>query len=124
MTLFVISNIDLSEAKIVVRLRRLMHLDPFPRQSVIQLLIMLPAGPVLIVLIEGWGRDLLVLQTHRFALVQDPLQTVDQILMVFVTVEYVKTAQDKFIFFLNKFVEELDVLLLREMVASEAVHEL
>jgi hypothetical protein len=65
-----------------------------------------------------------VLQTHRFALVQDPLQTVDQILMVFVTVEYVKTAQDKFIFFLNKFVEELDVLLLREMVASEAVHEL
>jgi hypothetical protein len=25
---------------------------------------------------------------------------------------------------LNKFVEELDVLLLREMVASEAVHEL
>jgi hypothetical protein len=49
MTLFVISNIDLSEAKIVVRLRRLMHLDPFPRQSVI----MLPAGPVLIVLIEG-----------------------------------------------------------------------
>jgi len=44
--------------------------------------------------------------------------------MVFVAVEYVKAAQDKFIFFLNKFVEELDVLLLREMVASEAVHEL
>ena len=44
--------------------------------------------------------------------------------MVFVAAEYVKTAQDKFIMMMNKFVEELDVLLLREMVASEAVHEL
>ena len=44
--------------------------------------------------------------------------------MVFVAIEYVEAAQDEFIFFLNKFVEELNVLLLREMVPSEAVHKL
>ena len=49
MTLLVLSNVELSEAKIVVRLRRMMHLDPVPRQPVI----VVPAGPILIVLIEG-----------------------------------------------------------------------
>lgn len=120
MTLLIIYSVHLSKAKVMGRLWSIVDLDSFSCCSVV----LVPHSTILIILIESGGSDPLILQAHRLALVQDPLQAVNQILMVFIAVKYVEAAQHKFVLFLNKLVEKFDIFFFCEVVPGQAVYEL
>ena len=79
----------------------------------------------LVGLVEGLGSDPLgrMLGPHRLRLLQDPLEAVNQVLVVLVAVEHVEAGQYELVLLLNEPVEELDVLFVSKVVVSQAIDE-
>jgi hypothetical protein len=72
--------------------------------------------------VEGGSCHGLKMQTHCFRLLEDPVQTVNEIVMILVTLKDIETGQDEFVLFLDEFVQQLDVIWITEMVSSKTVH--
>lgn len=58
--------------------------------------------PVTVVVVERRGSDLLVMEAMLLRLIDDPMEAVDQVLVVLVAVKDVEHRKDIFVFFLNK----------------------
>ena len=83
-----------------------------------------PCLSILIVLIKCCWSYLLILHSIGLWLIKNPMQTVYKILMILIAVKDIKAWKNKFILFLNQFVQELNILLITEVISCETVHKL
>ena len=65
--------------------------------------------------VEAGGHHGAAVEAHRFRFLQDTLQGVDQVVVVFVRLEDVETGQDEFVLLLDQLVQELDIVRVSEM---------
>ena len=61
------------------------------------------------------------MNSHRFGLLKDSLQRVNQVLVVLVALKDFKCGEDELVLVLNQLLEELDVIWVSEVVAGKAV---
>lgn len=64
------------------------------------------------------------MSSNLLLLFQYSLETVDKILVIFVTIKHIKAWKNELILLLNKFVQEINILLLVEMIACQAIQKL
>ena len=61
------------------------------------------------------------MNSHSLRFVKDPLESVNQVFVILVTFKHVESGQNKFVFILNKFLKQLDIIWISEMVACKTV---
>ena len=76
-----------------------------------------------IILVESWWSDFLRICSTRFLLLENPLQTINQILMILITIKHIKTRKYKLILFLNKLIQQFNIFLVCKVIIREAVEE-
>lgn len=65
------------------------------------------------------------MKTHLFRLLKDPLQRVDEVVVVFITLKDIEAREYELVLLLDELVQQVDVVrIVVEMVAGEGVDEL
>lgn len=74
--------------------------------------------------VEGFGCNLLIMESVLSGLVQDSLKTVNKVFVVFVAFKHVERRQDELILLIDESAEDFNVVLVLEVVVSQAVDKL
>jgi len=57
-------------------------------------------------------------------LLENPLKTIDQVVMILITIENIEAGEDELVLFLNKLVQQINVFFVIEMINRQTVDEL
>lgn len=81
-------------------------------------------GMTFVLLEKRVGHNSLELEAVLLVLIQDALEAVDEVFVVFVAVEHVEAGEHKLVLFVDEAVEQLNVLSIFEVVFSQTIYEL
>lgn len=74
--------------------------------------------------IERRWCNLLELESILPVLVKNPLETINQVFVIFITVKHIKTRQNELVLVVDQEVQKINIILVFEVVPGKAVHEL
>lgn len=78
--------------------------------------------PRVVICVEAWGGHAAAVKAHLFRFLQDALERVNQVVVIFIRFKDVEARQNKLVLFLDQLIQKLHVVCISKMIPSQWVH--